>query len=171
MTLYLNTIMKYLFIIVSAIFLSSTLYAQGGMGKMPREDVVMLSQMVRDSISDEMFAHITNLKKYALAGNLDSAAAEIACRDTGKVVNWNHAASLTNPDDAKHVHDVVEKIKKMLTDYPEMHQEYFAVFKSKDTPLGQLMHYQINLIKGNKKKMASFHYYPIGDKLLFGDVN
>jgi hypothetical protein len=52
-----------------------------------------------------------------------------------------------------------------------MSQAYFAVFKSKDTPSGQLMHYQINLVKGNKKKMVSFHYYPIGDKLLFGDAN
>lgn len=163
--------MKSLLIILLSLTLSSSLYAQGGMGKMPREDVVMLSQMVRDSLSDEMFAHITNLKKYALAGNLDSAAAEIACRDTGKVVKWTHAASLSNPEDAKRVHEVVEKIKKMLTDYPEMHQEYFAVFKSKDTPAGQMMHYQINLIKGSKKKMTSFHYYPIGDKLLFGDAN
>jgi hypothetical protein len=163
--------MKYFFIFSLIVFSTSSLHAQGGMGKLPREDVVMLSQVVRDSLSDEMFGHITNLKRYSLAGNLDSAATEIACRDTGKVVQWTHAASLSNSDDAKHVKDVVEKLKKMFTDYPDTHQEYFAVFKSKDTPAGQMMHYQINLLKGNKKRMVSFHYYPIGDKLLFGDAN
>jgi hypothetical protein len=160
--------------IISIIFLilfSTSIYAQGGMGKLPREDVVMLSQMVRDSLSDEMFGHITNLKRYALSGNLDSAATEIACRDTGKIVKWSHAAMLSNPDDVKHVGDVVAKLKKMFGDYPDMHQEYFAVFKSKDTPSGQMLHYQINLVKGNKKKMVSFHYYTIGDKILFGDAN
>ena len=150
---------------------TSALFAQGGMGKMPREDVVMLSQMVRDSLSDEMFGHITNLKRYALAGNLDSAATEIACRDTGKVIKWSHAASLTNHEEAERVEDIVKKMKKMFTDYPDMHQEYFAVFKSKNADSGQMLHYQINLIKGNKKKMVSFHYYPIGDKILFGDAN
>ncbi len=157
--------------IIFFILFSSSIYAQGGMGKMPREDVVMLSQMVRDSLSDEMFGHITNLKRYALAGDLDSAAAEIACRDTGKVVKWSHAASLSNHEEAERVEEIVEKIKKMFTDYPDMHQEYFAVFKSKNTESGQMLHYQINLIKGNKKKMVSFHYYPIGDKILFGDAN
>ena len=163
--------MKYFLTLSLIAIFSTALHAQGGMGKMPREDVVMLSQMVRDSLSDEMFGHITNLKRYALAGNLDSAATEIACRDTGKVVKWSHAALLSNPDDAKHVSDVVAKLKKMFADYPDMHQEYFAVFKSKDTPSGQMLHYQINLVKGNKKKMTSFHYYPIGDKILFGDAN
>ncbi len=141
------------------------------MGKMPREDVVMLSQMVRDSLSDEMFGHINNLKRYALSGNLDSTATEIACRDTGKVIKWSHAASLSNHEEAERVEEIVEKIKKMFTDNPEMHQEYFAVFKTKNADSGQMLHYQINLIKGNKKKMVSFHYYPIGDKLLFGDAN
>ena len=158
--------------IIFAILFASSLYAQGGMGKLPREDVVMLSQMVRDSLSDEMFARISDLKRFALASNLDSAAPLIACKDTGKVAQWTHGCSLANPIDAEHAKQVVEKIKKMFTDYPDdMHQEYFAVFKSKDTPAGQMLHYQINLMKGSKKRMASFHYYPIGDKILFGDAN
>jgi hypothetical protein len=163
--------MKYFFLLSLILLFSSALHAQGGMGKLPREDVVMLSQAVRDSLSDEMFAKITDLKRFAIANNLDSAAPIIACRDTGKAGQWSRACSLANHEDAEHVKDVVEKMKKMFTDYPDMHQEYFAVFKSKDTPSEQMMHYQINLIKGNKKRMVSFHYYPIGDKLLFGGAN
>jgi len=154
-----------------ALFFSSQLFAQGGMGKLPREDVVMLSQVIRDSLSDEMFARITDLKRFALANNLDSAAPLIACKDTGKVVKWSHVCSLTNSLDAEHAKQVMEKMRKMFTDYPDMHQEYFAVFKTKDAESGQMLHYQINLIKGNKKRMVSFHYYPIGDKILFGDAN
>jgi hypothetical protein len=163
--------MKILSIFLLLMFASS-LYAQGGMGKLPREDVVMLSQVVRDSLSDEMFARITDLKRFALAGNLDSAATLIACKDTGKVVKWSHVCSLKNPADAERAKLVVEKIKKMYTDYPdEMHQEYFAVFKTKDAVSGQMLHYQINLTKGAKKRMAYFHYYSIDDKILYGDAN
>jgi len=163
--------MKYFFTLSLILLFSSSLHAQGGMGKLPREDVVMLSQVVRDSLSDEMFARITDLKRFALGRNLDSAAPLIACRDTGKSGMWSHACVLSNHENAEHVEEVLEKLRKIFTEYNEMHQEYFAVFKSKDTPSGQMMHYQINLIKGSKKRMASFHYYPIGDKLLFGDAN
>jgi hypothetical protein len=162
--------MKILFILF-LILVSSALYAQGGMGKLPREDVVMLSQVVRDSLSDEMFARISDLKRFALANNLDSAAPLIACKDTGKVVRWSHVCSLTNQNDAERARQVIEKLKKMFMDYPDMHQEYFAVFKTKDAESGQMLHYQINLIKGSRKRMVSFHYYPIGDKILFGDAN
>src|SRR5689334_8233078 len=103
--------------IISILFLilfASTVYAQGGMGKLPRADVVMLSQAVRDSLSDEMFARISDLKRFALTGNLDSAAVLIACRDTGKVASWTHACSLANPVEVQRVKDVVEKFKKMF---------------------------------------------------------
>jgi hypothetical protein len=147
-------------------------FAQGGMGKLPREDVVMLSQVVRDSLSDEMFARISDLKRYVLSDNLDSAAPLIAWNGGAtKTGMWAHACSLSNPDEAKHVKDVVGQLRKLFDGYIDMHQEYFAVFKSKDAPSGQMMHYQINLINGKKKKMASFHYYPVGDKLLFGSAN
>jgi hypothetical protein len=164
--------MKKLLPLILTLF-SSTVYAQGGMGKLPREDVVMLSQVVRDSLSDEMFARIADLRRFALVGNADSAAPLIAFNTGGgKVWSWSRACDLKNPDDAKRVGDVIAKLKKMFTDYPDaMHQEYFAVFKTKDAPSGQLVHYQINLMKGNKKKMTSFHYYPVGDKLLYGDSN
>src|SRR5947207_4961436 len=67
-------------ILIARLFVvfSDSLHAQGGMGKLPREDVVMLSQVVRDSLSDEMFARISDLKRFALANNLDSAAPMIA---------------------------------------------------------------------------------------------
>ncbi|MEP7233864.1 MAG: hypothetical protein ABI778_01090 [Ignavibacteriota bacterium] len=165
--------MKTLLFLAGILTLSSNLFAQGGMGKLPREDVVMLSQMVRDSLSDEMFARITDLQRYALADNADSAAPLIAYNTGGgKIWEWSRPCDLKNPDDAKRVSDVMAKLKKMFTDYPDaMHQEYFAVFKTKDAPSGQLVHYQINLTKGAKKKMTSFHYYPVGDKLLYGDAN
>jgi hypothetical protein len=165
-------IMKTLLPILFFFLFSSSLYAQGGMGKLPREDVVMLSQVVRDSLSDEMFARINDLKRFALANNADSAAPLIAWNGgPTKEGRWARATSLANHEEAEHVHEVLEKLRKMFTEYPEMHQEYFAVFKTKDAPSGQLVHYQINLIKGNKKKMTSFHYYPVGDKLLYGEVN
>ncbi len=165
--------MKTLVLLFTLLIVTSTLYAQGGMGKLPREDVVMLSQVVRDSLSDEMFARITDLKRFAMTNNADSAAPLIAFNTGGgKVWSWSRACDLKNPDDAKRVSEVIIKLKKMFTDYPDpMHQEYFAVFKTKDTPSGQLAHYQINLMKGSKKKMTSFHYYPVGDKLLYGDAN
>ncbi len=165
--------MKTFIVLLALLLFSTSLYGQGGMGKLPREDVVMLSQVVRDSLSDEMFARITDLRRFALAGNADSAAPLIAFNTGGgKVWSWSRACDLKNPDDAKHVSDVIAKLKKMFTDYPDpMHQEYFAVFKTKDAPSGQLAHYQINLMKGTRKKMTSFHYYPVGDKLLYGDAN
>jgi hypothetical protein len=159
--------------LAALILISSHSFAQGGMGKMPREDVVMLSQVVRDSLSDEMFARINDLKRFALANNTDSAAALIAYNTGGgKVWAWTRPCDLKNPDDAKHVSDVLAKIKKMYTDFPDaMHQQFFAMFKSKDTPSGQMLHYQIDLTKGNKKRMVSFHFFPVGDKLLYGDAN
>jgi hypothetical protein len=164
--------MKTLFLLFTLLIFSCSLHAQGGMGKLPREDVVMLSQVVRDSLSDEMFARITDLKRFSLANNVDSAAPLIAFNTGGgKIWSWSRACDLKNPDDARRVSEVIAKLKKMFTDYPDpMHQEYFAVFKTKDAPSGQLAHYQINLMKGSKKKMTSFHYYQVGDKLLYGDA-
>jgi hypothetical protein len=162
-----------LLILGTVMFGATQTLAQGGMGKMPREDVVMISQVLRDSLSDEMFARINDLKRFALANNADSAAPLIAFNTGGgKVWAWTRPCDLSNPDDAKRVSDVLSKFKKMYTDYPdEMHQQFFAMFKSKDTPSGQLLHYQIDLTKGSKKHMFSFHFYPIGDKLLYGDAN
>ncbi|HET9136850.1 MAG TPA: hypothetical protein VFO76_09440 [Candidatus Kapabacteria bacterium] len=169
-----TTIISYLCTLTVMILLASNALAQGGIGKLPRDDVVMLSQAVRDSLSDEMFARLEDLRRYALANNLDSAAPLIAF-NTGSGPagwSWSRACSMSNPDDVKRVQEVVDKIKKLFTDYSDpMHQEYFAVFKTKDTPSGQMAHYQINLMKGAKKKMVSFHYYPVGDKLLFGTAN
>ncbi len=151
---------------------ASNSLAQGGMGKMPREDVVMISQVLRDSLSDEMFARILDLKKYSLESNMDSASALIAF-DGGaaKTDKWTRACSMANPEEAAHVKAVTDKLKKFFTDFSETSQQYFAVFKSKDTPAGKFMLYQIDLVKGNKKRMVSFKYYPVGDKLLFGDAN
>ncbi len=168
----IQAILSSLLVALVTLTLASHAIAQGGMGKLPRSDVVMLSQMVRDSLSDEMFARIVDLKRYAMANNVDSAAPLIAFNTGGTTTwAWTRACDLKNPDDLKRVNDVLAKLKKMYADNPELHQEYFAVFKSKDTPSGQMVHYQINLVKGSKKKMVSYHYYPIGDKLLYGDAN
>ncbi|HYM20070.1 MAG TPA: hypothetical protein VEW28_03595 [Candidatus Kapabacteria bacterium] len=162
-----------LLVIAALLIIASRTFAQGGIGKMPREDLVMLSAVIRDSLADEMFARINDLKRFALANNADSAAPLVAFNTgAGRVWAWTRACDQKNPDDAKHVADVLSKLKKFYTDYPgDMHQEYFAMFKSKDTPSGQLLHYQIDLTKGNKKRMVSFHFYPVGDKLLYGDAN
>jgi hypothetical protein len=166
-----TTILSLFFTLGIVLILASHAQAQGGLGNMPRDDIVMLSQVVRDSLSDEMFARLDDLRRYALTNNLDSAAPLIAFNTGGGPAgwSWSRACSMSNPDDVKRVQEVVDKMKKLYTDYPDpMHQEYFAVFKTKDSPAGKMMHYQINLMKGAKKKMVSFHYFPVGDKLLFG---
>src|SRR6516225_4226165 len=100
--------------LAAIVLCASHSFAQGGMGKMPREDVVMISQVLRDSLSDEMFARINDLKRFALANNTDSAAGLIAFNTGGgKVWAWTRPCDLKNPDDAKRVTDVLVKFKKM----------------------------------------------------------
>ena len=172
---FMITMKNYSLLLIATLCLllsASQSFAQGGMGKMPREDVVMISQVLRDSLSDEMFARLVDLKKYSLEGNMDSAAGLIAF-DGGAAKNdkWSRVTTMSNPEDAARVKVVTEKLKKLFTDFNEMHQQFFAVFKNKDTPAGKFMLYQIDLTKGSKKRMVSFKYFPVGDKLLFGEAN
>ena len=67
-----------LFLIITALLLPTILNAQGRIGNKPRTDIVMLSQSVRDSLSDEVFAHILDLRHYAETDQVDSAAPWIA---------------------------------------------------------------------------------------------
>jgi hypothetical protein len=151
-------------IIVSLLLLPSLAFAQGGIGNKPRTDIVMLSQVVRDSLSDQVFQNIMDLKRMAETNQLDSAAPMIAYEDSTKV--WTRATNPATPAEREFVADELTKIKKLFDDLPESHPMYFAVFKTKDTPSGEKDLYQIRQVNGKKQRMVSWVFYPIGDKLL-----
>jgi len=56
------TAMKtYLLLALLIVVCAVNTYAQGGIGKMPREDIVMLRATVRDSLSDEVYNKVVQL--------------------------------------------------------------------------------------------------------------
>jgi hypothetical protein len=146
--------------------------AQGGIGNMPRSDIVMLRQSVRDSLADEVFAKITDLKRYAETGQVDSAAQIIAYNgQPNKAEKWARPVNIQDSSEKAHVIAILNKINKLFQDYPDVHREYYAVFKTKDAPSGQMDLYQIHHVNGSRQRMVSWVFYPIGDKLLLGDFN
>ncbi|HET6402404.1 MAG TPA: hypothetical protein VFH95_13540 [Candidatus Kapabacteria bacterium] len=151
------------FIILFLVFPSLT-FAQGGIGNKPRTDIVMLSQVVRDSLSDQVVQNITDLKRMAETNQVDSAAPMIAWEDSTKT--WMRAANPANPAEREFVTDELAKIKALFDAYPELHPMYFAVFKTKDTPSDEKDLYQIRMVNGKKQRMVSWVFYPIGDNLL-----
>ncbi|MFI5201492.1 MAG: hypothetical protein ACHQNE_03815 [Candidatus Kapaibacterium sp.] len=152
--------------ILSLLLLPSLAFAQGGIGNKPRTDIVMLSQVIRDSLSDQVFQNIMDLKRMAETNQVDSAAPLIAFEDSTKV--WMRAANPGNPAERAYVVGELTKIKKLFDDFSEAHPMYFAVFKTKETPSGEKDLYQIRQISGKKQRMVSWVFYPIGDKLLLG---
>ncbi len=169
--------MKSRYLLPLALLFSVNAYAQGGIGNKPRTDIVMLSQLVRDSLSDEVFARIMELKRYAETGNVDSAAALIAYN--GHVAKgqptptdrWARAMNPQNADERTEVQNILAKVSKLFQEYPDTHREYYAVFKTKDTPSGQKHLYQIHHVNGKKQRMVSWTFYPVGDKLLLGELS
>ena len=162
---------KFLFLLV-ALLAPCITNAQGGIGNMPRSDIVMLRQSVRDSLADEVFAHIMDLKHYAEAGMPDSAAQIVAYNgQPNKGEKWARVVNIQNPDEKTRVQNILDRVNKLFHDYPDAHPQYFAVFKTKDAPSGQLDLYQIHHVNGSKKRMVSWTFYPIGDKLMLGDFN
>jgi len=151
-------------IILSLLLLPSAVFAQGGIGNKPRTDIVMLSQVIRDSLADQVFQNIMNLKRMAETNQVDSAAPMIAFEDSTKT--WTRAANPANPAEHDYVAGELTKIKKLFDDFPEAHPMYFAVFKTKDTPSGEKDLYQIRQVNGKKQRMVSWVFYPIGDNLL-----
>jgi hypothetical protein len=155
---------KILFLIL---LIPSLAFAQGGLGNKPRTDIVMLSQVTRDSLSDVVFSHIMDLKRFAELNNVDSAAPLIAWKDTSK--QWLRAVNLANPAERAYVADLLTKINKLFHDFPDTRRDYYTVFKTKDTPSGQKHIYQIVHLNGKKQRRMSWIFYPIGDQLLLGD--
>ena len=153
-------------IIVSLLLFPSLAFAQGGIGNKPRTDIVMLSQVVRDSLADQVFQNITDLKRMAETNQVDSAAPMIAHEDSTKT--WIRAANPGDSAEREYVAAELSKIKKLFGDYPEAHPMYFAVFKTKETPSGEKDLYQIRQGGGRKQRMVSWVFYPVGDKLLLG---
>lgn len=165
--------MKTYLILALILFVGATeSKAQGGIGKMPREDIVMLRATVRDSLSDEVYNKVVQLKTYALADQTDSAVALIAHNGgTTKEGRWARAVNMQNPEEAARATAMVARIKTLFTELPDMVKEYFAVFKDKDNPQGQKLLYQISRTNGKAKKMTSFTFYPVGDVMMLGELN
>lgn len=152
--------------ILSLLLLPSIALAQGGIGVKPRTDLVMLSAVVRDSLSDVLLQNITDLKRMAETNQVDSAAAMIAWKDTSKT--YLRAVNPASPEERAYAADMLTKIAALFRDYPDSHPTYYAVFKTKDTPSGQKHLYQIKESNGKREKMVSWVFYPIGDNLLLG---
>ncbi len=165
-------------IAVLFLLLPSVVLAQGGIGNKPRTDIVMLSQAARDSLSDAVLQNIADLKRLAeripagKAGDdyavilADSAAPMIAWEDSTKM--FTRAANPANPEERAFVAKILLKLSALFRDYSDSHPMYYAVFKTKETPLGQKHLYQIKYTNGTRSKMISWVFYPIGDKLLLG---
>ena len=146
--------------------------AQGGIGNMPRSDIVMLHQSVRDSLSDEVFGHIMDLKRYAETGLVDSAASIVAYNgQPNKMEKWARAVNIQDSSEKARVVNILDRVNKLFHEYPDTQREYYAVFKTKDAPSGQLDLYQIHHVNGARQRMVSWTFYPIGDKLMLGDFN
>jgi hypothetical protein len=159
--------MKTFLIILTTVILSSNALAQGGIGNKPRTDLVMLSAVVRDSLSDLAFEEIMNLKRYAESNNIDSAAMLMAYKDTSKV--WTRAINLADSAERQYVVATLAKIGKLFHDFSDTRKQYYTVYKTKETPSGQKHTYVIVHSSGKKQRTVSWIFYPIGDKLLLGE--
>lgn len=147
--------------------------AQGGIGTKPRDDIYMLSASVHDSLSGEVFARIQDLQRYIATKNMDSALSLIAFNGgkTNASGKWARAINPADNEERARAQSLIDKLDKLTQEMPEMHREYYAVFKDKDNPAGQKHLYQISFTNGAKKKrMVSFTFYPVGDRMLLGDI-
>ena len=153
------------------VFSASTLCAQGGIGNMPRTDLVMLSAVTRDSLADELLAKIEQLRSFAQQNKLDSAGFIIAY-DGGKekVGKWARAVNLGDAEEKARVVLFLDKLNKLYATSPQVHHEYFAAFKDKDNPAGMMLLYQIKYVTGKTSHMVSYRFYPIGDVLMLGEI-
>jgi hypothetical protein len=156
--------MKFLFLIL---LFPSLAFAQGGLGNQPRTDIVMLSQVTRDSLSDVVFQHIMDLKRFAESNNVDSGALLIAWKDTSK--QWLRPVNPKDSTERAYVTGVLSKINSLFHNFSDTRRDYYTVFKTKDTPSGQKHIYQILHTSGKKQSRKSWVFYPIGDQLLLGD--
>ena len=138
---------------------------------MPRSDLVMLSAVTRDSLADEVYNKILDLKHYAEIHRMDSAAMIVAYNGAlTKDGKWARAVNIKNDTEMVRVSMLLDRIQKLYAVNPDIHREYFAVFKDKDNPAGEKLLYQINFATGGHKHMVSFTFYPVGDLLMLGDI-
>ncbi|MDP4198767.1 MAG: hypothetical protein Q8922_02235 [Bacteroidota bacterium] len=144
----------------------------GGIGVKPRTDLVMLPAAERDSITDEVFARIMDLKRYAESGKSDSAALIIGYfGQKTDTMHWTRTINLQNLEEKARVDMILDKVNKLFHATPESHRKYFAIFKEKSSPGGRKYLYQIEQSDGKHTRMVSWNFYGIGDKLVFGDFN
>ena len=153
-------------LVFAFLLLPSLTFAQGGIGNKPRSDLVMLSAMVRDSLSDVVLQNISDLQRMAQTNQIDSAAAMIAWKDSSKA--YLRGVNPASAAERAYVADMLTKMNALFQEYPDPHPMYYAVFKTTDTPSGQKHLYQIKYTGGKRSKMVSWVFYPIGDKLLLG---
>jgi hypothetical protein len=153
--------------------LPALLHAQGGIGNMPRQDLVMLRAVEQDSLSEIVFNKILDLRRYAAADQTDSAALMIAYNGSAAapVGKWARPINLQNADEKTRVDALMAKAKKLFADLPETERKYYACFKDKDNPAGQKHLYQISHKNGKKSRMVSWTFYPINGTMMLGDFN
>ena len=145
--------------------------AQGGIGIKPREDMVRLRATTQDSFAVEVASRINEMKRLLSEGKRDSVSAMIAHNGgTAKEQRWARPVMLTNTDESTRATQLVDKLEKLFATFPNFDRKYYAVFKDADNPYGQKHLYQIEFSDGKRKQMVSFNFYPIGEKMLLGDV-
>src|ERR1043166_5038153 len=111
-----SPVMKIWVLLATLLILSSSfVYAQhGGIGVKPRTDLVMLGAVERDSLADEIFARITDIKTFAAGAKTESAAPIIgwmgAKTDT---IKWTRPVNLQNADEKAYVETVLAKADKL----------------------------------------------------------
>jgi hypothetical protein len=144
---------------------------KGGIGINPREDMVRLRATAQDSFATVVSEQIAELKKLITEGKLDEAQKLVAHNGgAAKTEKWVRPVLMTNPEEGTRATALLDKLGKLFATFPNMDKKYYAVFKDADNPAGQKHLYQIEFSDGKRKQMVSFNFYPIGEKMLLGDV-
>lgn len=167
--------MKFWLLLAALLCTSTSLYAQhGGIGVKPRTDLVMLSAVERDSIADEIFARITEIKDFVASDQtmVDGISSKIGWMGVKTdTVKWTRPVDPKIGEERAYLDGVLAKAKKLFATMPESHRKYFAVFKEPKTPSGRKYLYQIEQSDGKHNRLVSWTFYGYGDKLMLGDFN
>src|ERR1051325_2323113 len=117
-----SPVMKIWVLLATLLILSSSFVRaqHGGIGVKPRTDLVMLGAIERDSVADLIFSQISDLKRFAATGNIDSAALMMgwmgAKTDT---IKWTRFVNMQNPEEKTYVETVLAKADKLFKAQPE----------------------------------------------------
>jgi hypothetical protein len=163
---------RFAFFAVILFTLPLTASAQkGGIGINPREDMVRLRATTQDSFATVVSEQIAELKKLITEGKMEEAQKLVAHNGgTAKTEKWARPVMMSNTDEGTRTSALLDKLGKLFATFPNMDKKYYAVFKDADNPAGQKHLYQIEFSDGKRKQMVSFNFYPIGEKMLLGDV-